>query len=185
MSIPVRPPQHPQRAVLHNEIHARPPEAMEAPVAIAHVVMLADAAGQVELAELAQQRERESQLQARLAELGSLAATVAHDVRNPLNIIAMAVAMSPAETRQEVSEQIARISRLTEDLLDYAKPWQLQLAETDIATRVQGLIRRMPGVEVGPGLAEPVLAQLDPLRFDQAVINLLSNARTAAGQRRM
>ena len=45
MSIPVRPPQHPQRAVLHNEIHARPPEAMEAPVAIAHVVMLADAAG--------------------------------------------------------------------------------------------------------------------------------------------
>ena len=147
--------------------------------------MLADAAGQVELAELAQQRERESQLQARLAELGSLAATVAHDVRNPLNIIAMAVAMSPAETRQEVSEQIARISRLTEDLLDYAKPWQLQLAETDIAMRVQGLIRRMPGVEVGPGLAEPVLAQLDPLRFDQAVINLLSNARTAAGQRRM
>ena len=45
MSNPVRPPQHPQRAVLHNEIHARPPEAMEAPVAIAHVVMLADAAG--------------------------------------------------------------------------------------------------------------------------------------------
>ena len=45
MSIPVRPPQHPQRAGLHNEIHARPPEAMEAPVAIAHVVMLADAAG--------------------------------------------------------------------------------------------------------------------------------------------
>jgi uncharacterized membrane-anchored protein len=31
--------------VLHNEIHARPPEAMEAPLAIAHVVMLADAAG--------------------------------------------------------------------------------------------------------------------------------------------
>ena len=45
MSIPVRPSQRPQRAVLHNEIDARPPEAMEAPVAIAHVVMLADAAG--------------------------------------------------------------------------------------------------------------------------------------------
>ena len=45
MPTPVRPTQHPQRAVLHNEIHARPPEAMEAPLAIAHVVMLADAAG--------------------------------------------------------------------------------------------------------------------------------------------
>ena len=33
--------QYPQRQMLHNEVHARPPEAMTAPVAIAHVVMLA------------------------------------------------------------------------------------------------------------------------------------------------
>ena len=31
--------QHPQRAALHNEIHARPPEAMAVPLCIAHVVM--------------------------------------------------------------------------------------------------------------------------------------------------
>ncbi len=35
--------QHPQRAPLHNEIHARPPEALAAPVAITHIVMWADA----------------------------------------------------------------------------------------------------------------------------------------------
>jgi uncharacterized membrane-anchored protein len=34
---------HPLRVALHNEIHARPPEAMTAPLAISHVVMLADA----------------------------------------------------------------------------------------------------------------------------------------------
>jgi uncharacterized membrane-anchored protein len=34
---------HPQRAVLHNEIHARPPEAATAPLAISHMVMLCDA----------------------------------------------------------------------------------------------------------------------------------------------
>ena len=34
---------HPQRVALHNEIHARPPEAMSAPLAISHVVMIADA----------------------------------------------------------------------------------------------------------------------------------------------
>ena len=45
MPTPVFPQQHPLRAMLHNEIHARPPEAMQAPLAIAHVVMLADAAG--------------------------------------------------------------------------------------------------------------------------------------------
>ena len=35
--------QYPGRAALHNEVHARPPEAMDAPLAIAHVVMLCDA----------------------------------------------------------------------------------------------------------------------------------------------
>ncbi len=35
-------PQHPQRVVLHNEIHARPPEALTAPTAITHVVMAVD-----------------------------------------------------------------------------------------------------------------------------------------------
>ena len=45
MPTPFHPAQHPHRAMLHNEIHARPPEAMAAPLAIAHIVMLADAAG--------------------------------------------------------------------------------------------------------------------------------------------
>lgn len=40
----IQPPSHPQRVLLHNEIHARPPEALRAPLAITHVVMWADAA---------------------------------------------------------------------------------------------------------------------------------------------
>lgn len=39
--IPIHP--HPQRVALHNEIHARPPEAMSAPLAISHMVMAAGA----------------------------------------------------------------------------------------------------------------------------------------------
>ncbi len=42
---PALPAQHPERAVLHNEVHARPPEALGAPLALTHIVMLADAAG--------------------------------------------------------------------------------------------------------------------------------------------
>lgn len=38
------PQSHPQRIALHNEIHARPPEAMSTPLAITHVVMVCDAA---------------------------------------------------------------------------------------------------------------------------------------------
>lgn len=36
---------HPQRVTLHNELHARPPESMAAPLAISHMVMVCDAAG--------------------------------------------------------------------------------------------------------------------------------------------
>jgi hypothetical protein len=35
--------QHPQRVALHNEIHARPPEAMDVPLGLSHVVMVCDA----------------------------------------------------------------------------------------------------------------------------------------------
>lgn len=38
------PRQHPQRVALHNEIHARPPEAFDPPLAISHLVMVCDAA---------------------------------------------------------------------------------------------------------------------------------------------
>ena len=40
-----QPAQHPARALLHNEIHARPPESLAPPLAIAHIVMLADGEG--------------------------------------------------------------------------------------------------------------------------------------------
>lgn len=39
------PPVFPLRAALHNEIHARPPDGMAAPLAVSHMVMLCDAAG--------------------------------------------------------------------------------------------------------------------------------------------
>ena len=37
------PPAHPLRTALHNEIHARPPQELSAPVAVSHVVMVCDA----------------------------------------------------------------------------------------------------------------------------------------------
>jgi uncharacterized membrane-anchored protein len=38
-----QPHVHPQRVALHNEVHARPPEAMSAPLALSHIVMAGDA----------------------------------------------------------------------------------------------------------------------------------------------
>lgn len=142
--------------------------------------LVLEAAMRVEQAQQLAARERERQLQARLAELGALAATVAHDIRNPLNIIAMAVATAPGDTRREVAEQVERIAHLTRDLLDYAKPWKLAPAEMDVTELARTLARRQPGVELGAGLQQPLPARLDARRVEQALTNLIENARTAS-----
>lgn len=147
--------------------------------------VLSEAAAQLEHARQAEQRERERQTQARLAELGQLAASVAHDLRNPLNIIAMAVATAPGDTRREVGDQVQRISRLAEDLLDYAKPWQIRTVDVDVAQQVRDAAKRAAGVELGAGLDQPLTIRADPQRVDQALTNLLANARVAAGTRRV
>jgi len=147
--------------------------------------VLTEAAGRLQHAALAEQRERERQLQARLAELGALAASVAHDLRNPLNIIAMAVATTPPEVRREVAGQVGRISHLAEDLLDYAKPWQVRRVPVDAALQVREAARHVPEVEIGRGLQDTLPLLADPMRFAQAIGNLLSNARAAPGVRRV
>ncbi|MCZ8095685.1 MAG: ATP-binding protein [Acidovorax sp.] len=141
--------------------------------------VVAEAAARVEQSQQFAARERERQLQARLAELGALAATVAHDIRNPLNIISMAVAAAPADTRREVADQVARIAHLTNDLLDFAKPWKLVPRELDLAAHVRTAAQRLPAVTLGAGLAQPLPLHADPRRIDQALTNLLENARIA------
>ena len=141
--------------------------------------VVAEAAARVEQTQQIAARERERQLQARLAELGSLAATVAHDIRNPLNIIAMAVAGAPADTRREVADQVGRISNLTKDLLDYAKPWKLAPARIDLAAQVRRAALRLPDVSLGDGLGGELILDADARRVEQALTNLFENARAA------
>ena len=115
----------------------------------------------------------------RLAELGALAATVAHDLRNPMNIVAMAVAEAEPKTREEVRAQLARMEALVRDVLDYAKPWTVVAVDLDLAAAVAGAGKGMNlTVEIPPGLA----VRADPLRLSQALDNLLSNARAGGGR---
>ena len=144
--------------------------------------VLAEEAARLQRAQTLAVRERERQLQARLAELGQLAATVAHDVRNPLNIIGMAAAGAPAEVRAEIREQVDRIARLSRDLLDYARPWGIEPAACDLAAQVRAAARHVPGVEFGPGLDRPVPVRADGRRLNQALANVLDNAQ-ATGAR--
>lgn len=142
--------------------------------------LLAEAAAQVQrlqqAAERERERERERAMQARLAELGALSATVAHDLRNPLHIIGMAMALAPPALRREVGEQTERLARLADDLLDYARPWQLQPAPLDLGEAVREAARRWPGTTLGPGCAQAWPLQADAHRLQQVLHNLLANA---------
>jgi signal transduction histidine kinase len=79
-----------------------------------------------------------------------------------------------------VADQVDRIAHLTRDLLDYAKPWKLAPAEVDVTALARTLARRLPEVELGPGLQQPLPAMLDARRLEQALTNLVENARTAS-----
>ncbi|MFT4079283.1 sensor histidine kinase [Rhodomicrobium sp.] len=113
----------------------------------------------------------------RLAELGALAATVAHDLRNPMNIISMAVADADPGTRSEVKAQLVRMDALVRDLLDYAKPWKVEASSVDLASVVWEL-----DASAETAFPPKFTVRADPARLRQALANLLDNAKAAGGK---
>jgi signal transduction histidine kinase len=114
----------------------------------------------------------------RLAELGLLSATVAHDLRNPMNTLSMAVADLPAEAKAVARRQLDRMDSLVRDLLDYGKPWALAPEPVDAMALVGDLD---PEVDRVPATG-PTTLRADPARLRQALANLLDNARAAGGR---
>lgn len=147
----------------------------QAPLGARHVVevmaeVMADARRDLE-------RHRAFAERQRLAELGALAATVAHDLRNPMNIVSMAVAGAEPATRFEVKMQLQRMESLVRDLLDYAKPWRIEAAEISLADAITEA-DAMVASDIPPGLQ----LRADPIRLRQALVNLVENAKAAGGR---
>jgi signal transduction histidine kinase len=146
--------------------------------------------------ETVRERLRESE---HLANIGQLAAALAHEIKNPLAGISGAIQviagdLSPDDSRLEVVEEIlAQIDRMdatVRDLLVYArpKPPERELHRVGAAIqRALTLLREEPaldGVEMQrEGLDCDVEALLDPSQFQQVITNLLLNAAQACNQR--
>ncbi|MCL7487216.1 MAG: ATP-binding protein [Desulfobulbaceae bacterium] len=100
----------------------------------------------------------------RLAATGELAATLAHEIKNPLNAISGAAnyigknydGILISEFTRIISDEVARINKLTGTLLGFAKPVQLEKAPSDIAR----LIR-----EIGALLSQEAEEQHIDLQF--------------------
>jgi len=131
----------------------------------------------------------------KLASIGLLAAGVAHELNNPLTSILMNVnlLMEDADDQpalraelQRISEDTVRCKRIIDDLLDFSRRQELDIAPTDLNALVRdalgllGRSARLQGIKVIPELSigiSPV--PCDPARMEQVLGNVLVNAAQA------
>jgi PAS domain S-box-containing protein len=131
----------------------------------------------------------------RLAVLGELSAGVAHEIRNPLTGISncaqvMQEELDPEDKGQRflriILDESARLNRIVEGLLRYARPNRPELRESsveDCLRRALDLVR--PGLEQkGIRVVQRVSGRIpklyiDPGQIEQVLLNLLRNAEDA------
>jgi signal transduction histidine kinase len=138
------------------------------------------------------QRKRAVEQSEHLAAVGQLAASIAHEVRNPLagmkgalEVLRKELAVKPSnlEIVDELLAQIGRLEHLVRDLLDYARPQALSPQPFDLHEMLDRLIRMVKeqsdarGITVervdGPGTSRLIA---DPKQIEQVVLNLIHNA---------
>ena len=148
-----------------------------------------------ELLEAAQRlfaARRELARSQRLALAGQMAASVAHQVGTPLNVISGYVQMlrskqedgSPdAERLRIIQEQIARVTTIVQSLLDRTRRPVLALRPLAPGELLEGLAELVRPSLVGRGIAlgldvAPALPAVgvDRVQLEQALLNLVSNA---------
>ena len=141
--------------------------------------------------------QREAAERERLSALGRLSTVVAHEVRNPLMIIKASLrpltrgTASPEAIREaadDISEEVTRLNRLVNEVLDFARPLRFDFTPTDLnqvceeSATAASADRDSPPVHVDldPSLP-PVLTDGERLR--SALVNILVNARHAVAAR--
>jgi signal transduction histidine kinase len=121
------------------------------------------------LGRLREQRELESRLALaeRRASLGHLATGIAHEIRNPLNTIALAVDYlrrrfrpEPRGDREEfekttesLRDEIARLNSLITSFLTYGKPLRLSSSSWDAAELIRSVTRELEPEAAARGIA--------------------------------
>jgi len=134
----------------------------------------------------------------RLAAVGQMAATVAHEVRNPLGILRgqiellrerLAPAAPPREQERfgEMLAEIERINRLTEEFLDLTRDVALETTKVELGALVAAIAEEAPLVAPGAEIIAEVAAagaltvHADPAKLRQAILNLVLNATQIGG----
>jgi two-component system sensor histidine kinase PilS (NtrC family) len=135
--------------------------------------------------------------QLKLASMGRLTASIAHEVRNPLSAISYAAALmgeetsNPAQTRlvNIVGENVTRLNRMIEDILKLSRKAQSHgdpVSLSELFAEVLEEFRDTHALRDGVIQLDKMnqyRVWFDPLHLREVIINLLSNAvRYASGR---
>lgn len=144
-----------------------------------------------DITERKQEQEKTLQALQRLSELGGLAATIVHEVRNPLTTVLMGLTYlqrlelsEAARKRLDLSlEEAERLKRLLNEILLFAKREALVTESIELNAEIAALVEDISTI---PTIAErqieffplsiPVRVAVDRDKFKQVLINLLHNA---------
>ncbi|MFH0766219.1 MAG: ATP-binding protein, partial [Calditrichota bacterium] len=145
--------------------------------------------------ELQQHHDNELERADRMASVGQLAASIAHEIRNPIAGIssAMQVLLSElpvgderAPIFDEIIRQTQRINRAVNDLLTYARPTPPEFREGNVEEPLKRALALMEGQFKANGVQlnlkldpHPQKALLDEQQMQQVFTNLILNALQA------
>ncbi len=131
---------------------------------------------------------------ARMASIGELAAHIAHEINNPLQILVghiqlLESGVGDSQRRiQIIRQQIYRISDITARLLSFARsrPDDADIRNLDLREAVQDVLSfvdaqlRRDGIDVFTDFEEkPVATAISPTHMQQVLLNIVMNARDA------
>lgn len=138
--------------------------------------------------------------QARRATMGAMCAGIAHEMSQPVNIIALwadrarrgldHTQAKPRRALHIVSEQTRRLGILLERMRDLVREVPAEAGEFDAAPPLAAAVavaRRawaLEGLEISLEISAPLLLRGRPSEFEHAVLHLLENAREAILRRR-
>ena len=139
--------------------------------------------------------QREMSQKERLTALGRLSTVIAHEIRNPLMIIKGSLhtlrrrdvtVEAMREAVADIDEEVARLNRIVNEVLDFARPISFELTAVDLNALCRESATAAQASGAGPVIElnlDSSIASLmtDPERLRSALVNMLVNARHATG----